>query len=92
MLPGSFDSPVACLVWMAIVAILMASRIPTLAAKKLVIRHEWVLPIMLACGVVTVLVIIEPWIMLNVSGLIYCLMLPVGVLRYRRLAKEAKSV
>lgn len=91
MMPGLFDKPVMCAIWAAVVAVLMASRIPTLAAKKLVIRHEWVLPIMLACAVVMVLVIIEPWIMFNVSGLIYCLILPLGAMRYRRFAAEARA-
>lgn len=90
VLPLPFGDPALCALWAGSVAILMASRIPTLAAKKLVIKHEWVLPIMLVCGFAIVLVIIEPWLMFLVTGLFYCLMLPVGVIRYRRLAHESR--
>lgn len=87
-----FGSPQLCAVWVVIVAVLMASRIPTFAAKKLIIRHEWVLPIMLAGGFAIVLIIIAPWVMLNVVGIGYCFLIPVSVLHYRKLAKQNRSV
>ncbi|HEU5047653.1 MAG TPA: CDP-diacylglycerol--serine O-phosphatidyltransferase [Rickettsiales bacterium] len=79
-----------CAIWLALVGVLMASRIPTIAAKKLIITHEWVLPIMLVVGLIIVCVIIEPWLMFTVGGLLYCLSLPVGVLYYYRLARKYK--
>jgi CDP-diacylglycerol--serine O-phosphatidyltransferase len=80
-----------CAVWVAIVAVLMASRIPTFAAKKLIIRHEWVLPIMLVGGFAIVLIIIAPWVMLNVIGVGYCFLIPASVLHYRKLEQQNRS-
>lgn len=88
---GIFNNPKLCALWVAVVAILLASRIPTFAAKKLIIRHEWVLPIMLAVGFATVLIIIAPWVMLNVAGIGYCLLVPVSVLHYRKLARQNRN-
>lgn len=83
-----FSHPAFCVLWVIIVAVLMPSRIPTFAAKKLVVRHEWVLPIMLLGGFIIALVLIEPWIMFTVCGAVYCILIPFSVLRYRRLAYE----
>lgn len=83
-------NPVVCIAWLAFVAVLMASRIPTFAAKKLVIRHDWVLPILLGCGIAIVFIIIEPWKMFNIAGLGYCLMLPFSIWYYRKLEKMDK--
>jgi len=88
---GIFNNPFLCIVWLALVAVLMASRLPTFAAKKLIISHDWVLPIMLLGGFAIVLMLIEPWIMFTVVGLVYCLTLPVGFIHYRRLEKADKE-
>jgi len=89
----SFSDNVAfCAVWVPFIAILMASRIPTFAAKKIRIHHEWVLPIMLVCGLAMVLVLIEPWMMFTVCGLLYCATIPFSLRRYRKLAAVHKVI
>lgn len=88
---GPQDSAVFCVFWVALIAILMPSRIPTFAVKKIRINHEWVLPFMLASGLVIVLVVIAPWEMFTVCGLAYLAAIPWGVMHYRRLAKLYRS-
>lgn len=73
-------------VWVALVAILMPSRVPTFAAKRIRIHHEWVLPIMLLCGTMLVMVMIEPWQMFTLCGVLYCATIPMSLQKYRRLA------
>ncbi len=79
------NNTVLCAGWTTLIAVLMASRIPTFAAKKIRVHHEWVLPIMLVCGVGMVFVLIEPWIMFTVCGFCYCATIPMSIRRYRRL-------
>jgi CDP-diacylglycerol--serine O-phosphatidyltransferase len=86
-----FENTILCAVWVTIVAILMPSRIPTFAAKKIKIHHEWVLPIMLVCGVGMVFVLIEPWMMFNICGLLYLATLPLSMRKYRKLAAIHKT-
>ena len=74
------------IVWLTFIGILMASRIPTFAAKRLVVHHEWVLPIMIFCGLAIVIILIEPWIMLTISGVIYLATIPMSVRYYRKLS------
>jgi CDP-diacylglycerol--serine O-phosphatidyltransferase len=80
-----FDNAVFCSIWVCIIAILMASRVPTFAAKQIRIHHQWVLPVMLICCVTVVLVLIEPWQMFTLCGLIYFATIPLSLRRYRRL-------
>lgn len=83
--PGIADHPIFFAIWIAFVAALMASRIPTFAAKKVSIHHEWLLTLMIAFGIMTVLVFSEPWLMFNFGGLAYCCLIPVSYKRYKKL-------
>ena len=81
-----FSNTVFCIVWTGLVGTLMASRVPTFAAKKLKIHHEWVLPIMLFVGLAIVFMLAEPWLMFNIFGLIYIATVPLSIKKYRSLA------
>jgi CDP-diacylglycerol--serine O-phosphatidyltransferase len=78
-------------VLLAAVACLMVSRLPTFSLKRLRVRPDLVLPTMLACGVIVVAFVTEPWWTLAAVGVVYLLALPVGfvVARRMRLAEEA---
>jgi CDP-diacylglycerol--serine O-phosphatidyltransferase len=78
-------------VLLAAVACLMVSRLPTFSLKRLRVRPDLVLPTMLACGVIVVAFVTEPWWTLAAVGAVYLLALPVGfvVARRMRLAEEA---
>ncbi len=83
---GFPSNTIICGVWVSVIAVLMASRIPTFAVKKIRVHHEWVLPIMLGGGLGMVLVISAPWTMFAVCGVIYCVTIPLSIRRYRQLA------
>ena len=85
------NNSIFCIIWVALVGILMASRVPTFAAKRLVIHHEWVLPIMILCGFTIVIILIEPWIMLTIAGLIYIATIPMSIRYYRKLSAMHKN-
>lgn len=84
-------SSIFCLIWLIFIGILMTSRIPTFAAKRLVIHHEWVLPIMIFCGFAIVVVLIEPWIMFTLLGLLYLATIPLSIKYYRKLSAIHKK-
>jgi CDP-diacylglycerol--serine O-phosphatidyltransferase len=88
---GIFDNAIFCIVWVALMGVLMASRIPTFAAKRIRVHHEWLLPIMLGLALVMVLVFIEPWVMFNVGGIIYCAFIPISMRKYSKLKAFHKA-
>jgi CDP-diacylglycerol--serine O-phosphatidyltransferase len=67
-----------------VVAILMASRIPTFSAKHMRIPHWVVLPLMIGFGLWVAAMIIEPWITLAVTGLGYLLTFPFSITQHYR--------
>lgn len=83
------ESPITdakfCIVYGAIVALLMTSRIPTFAAKGVRIRQDLVLPFMLAFVLFIVAAVNEPWITLSAFAAGYLLHIPFSVIAFYRL-------
>jgi CDP-diacylglycerol--serine O-phosphatidyltransferase len=67
---------------------LMVSRVPTFAAKNTRMRPEWVLPITIACALVVIMLIIEPWLSLSFLSLAYLAGIPLGLRYYKRLERQ----
>ena len=81
------STPAFCAVYIPIIAVLMASRIPTFSGKRSRIRHDMVLPVMLLFGLFITAFMIEPWNTMAFCSMLYLLMIPVSVWRYRQLEK-----
>ena len=91
MPPTAFQNSWFCIFWVSLMGLMMASRIPTFAAKRIRIPHDWLLPIMLMLTITMVFVFIEPWVMFNICGLIYCFFVPISLYRYNALARYYKQ-
>lgn len=72
---------------LAFVAMLMASRIPTYAAKNIRITYDWILPVMLVAGLAVALFIIEPWLTLAGGCIIYLCTMPLSAAQYYKLKR-----
>lgn len=75
------------------VAVMMVSTVPTYSAKKIKVAPQWVVPIMIAAGLLIGFLITEPWLTLSILGLIYLAHIPISVFvaRRLRLAEEARQ-
>lgn len=89
---GFFDSPTVVSVFLAGVAFLMVSTIPTYSFKKVRIPNAWVLPLLLIVGVLAAFLVTEPWKTLAVLGSLYVLLIPVSVRSFRRLKDKAERM
>ncbi|HSV28258.1 MAG TPA: CDP-diacylglycerol O-phosphatidyltransferase, partial [Candidatus Omnitrophota bacterium] len=87
-----FAKPAVVAVFLAGVAFLMVSNIPTFSFKKVRIPHKWVLPILLVIGLLAAFMVTEPWLTLAFLGAAYLGLLPVSVRSFRRLKAEAEAV
>jgi len=72
-------SPYIAAVWIAGVAFLMVSRIPTLSLKKIHMPHHYVLPTLLGVGVLAAFVTTAPWPTLFFTGVLYLGTIPLTV-------------
>lgn len=71
-------------IYMAIVGVLMTSRIPTFATKKLIIKKECISFVLVFAGLFIGAVIIAPWIALPIFALSYLCSIPFSVIAYRK--------
>jgi CDP-diacylglycerol--serine O-phosphatidyltransferase len=88
---GWFDKPFVGALTMILVAFLMVSRIPTFSAKKIHVPRGWMVPALVAVGLVFAGLINAPWATLVLLGLAYLAAIPVAVAAQRRMkAAEAE--
>lgn len=79
------------LVYVLLIAILMASRIPTFAAKNVRVKPELILPVTVAGALAVVSFVIEPWLATMAFSLIYLAAIPASWCVYRKLSRAAAS-
>lgn len=77
-------SPFAIGIWIAFVASLMLSQLPTYSVKGLHLPRKAILPVMGTVGAVLASLINEPWTTLVVISIVYLLSIPVCYFRVAR--------
>ncbi len=81
---GAFArAPALMTVVMVLVALGMISRLPTFSLKRYTVPHHYVLPVLLAVGLLVAALASEPWATLIAIDLLYLCSLPVAVLLQR---------
>lgn len=81
----TFRSPTLCGLIFAVISFLMVSQVPTLSAKRLAIKRDYALYILVSVGLLTALIATFPWLVLTIVGLLYAASIPYGAWRYRKL-------
>jgi CDP-diacylglycerol---serine O-phosphatidyltransferase len=81
-------SPLLNAPWTLVVALAMVSRVPTFSGKRLRVRREMVMPVLLLAGLFTALLILEPWLTLIVSGVVYLASIPFSLASHARLLER----
>lgn len=80
--------PLSLGIYMVVIGILMASRIPTFATKKIIIQKKHISLVLAAAGLLVGMIIIEPWIILPALGIVYLLSIPFSIRAYSKLNKN----
>lgn len=78
--------------WLILMAILMVSPIPTYSFKRLKVPQRWVVPVLIAVGVLMAGLAGYPWKTLSLSALFYFALIPFSVRSFLRLKREAESL
>jgi CDP-diacylglycerol--serine O-phosphatidyltransferase len=79
--------PVIIGIYQCIVAILMASRLPTYSLKKLKIEPKYVSSILGLFGALLITLILLTWIVVPIIALIYVLSMPLSYIKAQKLLK-----
>jgi CDP-diacylglycerol--serine O-phosphatidyltransferase len=72
-------------------AFLLVSRLPVYSGKKLRVRRDWVLPMILAVALIVLLLFNYPWQTLSVGVVAYLIFLPLSVRAYAKRAQVEEA-
>jgi CDP-diacylglycerol--serine O-phosphatidyltransferase len=74
--------------WLALIAFLLISSVPTLSWSKLRPRRKVRLELIAVSGLVVAALLTEPWLTLVGICVVYLLMIPVGLVSYSRFKRQ----
>lgn len=80
-----FTDPKWVMVYVAALAVCVASTIPTISIKKIPIRNEYRYPTLIFLGLLIIGLVIEPWKTLSILGLMYIISIPVTIISYLKI-------
>jgi len=89
---GPFRNPVLTSVWVVVIGLLMVSKFPTFAFKKVKVPHAWVLPTLVGAGLFAAALFSAPWLTMIALGVVYLAMFPLSYRSFHRLTAEAQRI
>jgi len=81
-------TPIMVIIYMAIIAFLMVSRIPTISVKNVKIRPEFRSLILASVGLFIAALVLEPWVTLPILGVVYICLIPFSVIKFYKIKKS----
>lgn len=90
--PGVFDLPVVNAVVVAGVALLMISRIPTYSLKQVKVPNRYVVPMLVAVGLVAAFLATAHWATISALMIAYLVSIPFSLRSFRHLRREAERI
>lgn len=87
---GFYSNPVLVIIYTAALAILMASRVPTISIKKIPVKNEYVYLTLLILGSIIIGLLVEPWLTLAIVGSTYVISIPITVFYFIKLSSATK--
>jgi CDP-diacylglycerol--serine O-phosphatidyltransferase len=88
----AFRSPYLAAVFLAGVAALMVSRVPTFSFKRFRVPGHWVLPMLLVIAALVGFLTTEPWATLLLIGVLYLASIPLSIRSFRKLRDAAEAL
>ncbi len=83
-----FRLPAVIAPYMVLVAFLMISRIPTYSFKRIRVRRNQVLPVLMLVALLAAFLVSYPWLTLTAIGVLYLLSIPLSFRSYRRMLRD----
>ena len=88
---GFYSDPVNVIAYVGSLAVLMASRVPTISIKKIPVRNEFAYLTLLILGSIIIGLLVQPWFTLAVIGTVYAFSIPVTIFFYLKIEMENKK-
>jgi CDP-diacylglycerol--serine O-phosphatidyltransferase len=80
-------TPEILAIYLLVIGFLMASQIPTISVKHVEVSNKMIFPTLFLCTIFIVSLLLKPWIVLPLMGVVYIATIPFSVLCYYRKEK-----
>lgn len=81
--------PLFVLIWSVVIAMLMASRLPTYSMKKMLIKRKFISIFLMFFSLLIILAFIEPWLVVLTIGGLYLVSFPFSTIHYLKLSNSS---
>lgn len=82
---GFYTQPEIIIGYVMMIAILMASRVPTISIKKIPVHNEYVYLTLLVLAIIIIGLLVEPWLTLAIVGSTYAFSIPITIFYFLKL-------
>lgn len=86
-----FASPIVVGIWMAVIAFLMISSVPTLSWSKLRPRRNIRIEVLALVALLVAALLTDPWLTLTGITVVYLLLIPIGLFSYARIRRQREG-
>jgi CDP-diacylglycerol--serine O-phosphatidyltransferase len=87
---GFYSDPTFIISYAASLAVLMASRVPTISIKKIPIKNDFIYLTMIILVSIIIGLFVKPWLTLAAVGVTYVLSIPITIFFYVKLSLTQK--
>jgi CDP-diacylglycerol--serine O-phosphatidyltransferase len=88
---GFYTDPILIITYISVLAVLMASRVPTISIKKIPIKNDSLYLTLLIIGSIIIGLIVKPWLTLAIIGLTYGISIPITIFFYIKIEFSANK-
>lgn len=82
---GFYNDPILVINYTAALAVLMASRVPTISIKKIPIKNEYIYLTLIILGSIVIGLLTRPWMALSIIGTVYAISIPMTIFAFVKL-------
>jgi CDP-diacylglycerol--serine O-phosphatidyltransferase len=79
---GFYTNPLIVITYVSVLAVFLASRVPTISIKKIPIRNEFAYVTLMILGSIIIGLIVKPWLTLAIIGISYAISIPFTIFYY----------
>jgi CDP-diacylglycerol--serine O-phosphatidyltransferase len=76
---GFYNDPIIVITYVTVLAVFLASRVPTVSIKKIPIKNEFAYLTLLILGSIIIGLIVKPWLTLAIIGIVYLISIPITI-------------
>ncbi len=87
---GFYSEPSVVVCYIAAVALLMSSKVPTISIKKIPVKNEYLYPTLVLLGTLIIGLMVKTWLTLTILGTTYLVSIPITIFFFFKISSNKK--